>query len=226
MIDADSAAPAPAASVNPVDAEATQAAAVLSDLAQKKVDLEQQLLSAKSSMDWESEGKIAIQLNDLNFERLKAEIAEADASRRAAQVAENAKAQEHIKIYEEGLAKAVSSYPDAAVEGSALWNEMAAIDAALEQQGNPLFSDPNKGFKIAQMAANNLAIAPKLPGRPAQAAHAPAAVPAQVKPAVKPRPTNGGQSSNGQQVNVISNEQVANLIRTPADLERYAAQFV
>ncbi len=63
--------------------------------------------------------------------------------------------------YEASAAKVVELYPDAEKEGSALRQRMEEIHAALEANGDPLISDPSKPFKIAQMAAKELAIAPK-----------------------------------------------------------------
>jgi hypothetical protein len=66
-----------------------------------------------------------------------------------------------VQTFEEHAAKAVNLYPDAAKEGSALYNRMAQIHADLEATGNPLVNSPDKALKIAQMAANELNIAPR-----------------------------------------------------------------
>lgn len=63
--------------------------------------------------------------------------------------------------YEASAAKVVELYPDAEKEGSALRQRMEEIHATLEANGDPLISDPSKPFIIAQMAAKELAIAPK-----------------------------------------------------------------
>ena len=52
-------------------------------------------------------------------------------------------------------------YPDAAKEGSPLFNRMAEIHATLEETSDPLLHDPNKALVIAQMAARELQIAPR-----------------------------------------------------------------
>lgn len=63
--------------------------------------------------------------------------------------------------YEASAARVVELYPDAEKEGSALRQRMEEIHATLEANGDPLISDPSKPFIIAQMAAKELAIAPK-----------------------------------------------------------------
>ena len=58
---------------------------------------------------------------------------------------------------------------------------MIEIEGALEETGDPLFDDPNKPLRIAQMVANEMHIAPRKKGAaPAPAPAAPAA-PAQKK---------------------------------------------
>lgn len=63
--------------------------------------------------------------------------------------------------------KAVNYYPDVTKAESPLVLEMQRIDQQLKATDNPLFSDPDKPFKLAQMAANTLGIAPTDPSRPA-----------------------------------------------------------
>jgi hypothetical protein len=62
--------------------------------------------------------------------------------------------------------EAVALYPDSANPNSALAKEMARIDADLIASDNPLIYDPKKAFRVAQMAANNLAIAPRSQTKP------------------------------------------------------------
>jgi hypothetical protein len=57
--------------------------------------------------------------------------------------------------------EAVALYPDSANPNSALAKEMARIDRDLIATDNPLIYDPKKAFRVAQMAANNLTIAPR-----------------------------------------------------------------
>jgi hypothetical protein len=179
-------APAPGDSESAADTNATPAestGSTLQSLNAKKATLEQELRDAHSAMDFEKASEIQIALVDLGYERLKAEQAEVESQK----TAQTEALQKQTEAFNASLAKAAAHYPDSAVEGSALWHEMAAIDAALEAQGNPLFSEPDKAYKIAMMAANNLGIAPRMN------APVPAAKPA----AVRPRPLAGGMSTQG-----------------------------
>ena len=62
--------------------------------------------------------------------------------------------------------KAVEFYPDTANKDSALTKKMFEIFDVLQDSGNPIISDPNMPFKLAQMAANELGIAPRNPKAP------------------------------------------------------------
>ena len=62
--------------------------------------------------------------------------------------------------------EAVALYPDSANPNSALAKEMARIDRDLIATDNPLIYDPKKAFRVAQMAANNLSIAPRSQNQP------------------------------------------------------------
>jgi hypothetical protein len=68
--------------------------------------------------------------------------------------------------------KAVEFYPDTANKDSALTKKMFEIFDVLQDSGNPIISDPNMPFKLAQMAANELGIAPRNP-KAAKASPAP-----------------------------------------------------
>jgi hypothetical protein len=68
------------------------------------------------------------------------------------------------QTFEHFAEQAVSLYPEAAQEGSALYTRMEQIHNDLEATGNPLVNAPDKALKIAQMAANELNIAPKRAG--------------------------------------------------------------
>ncbi len=85
------------------------------------------------------------------------------------------KAQEVNTQFARYAEQAVALYPDAEVAGSPLYARMEQIHADLEATGNPLVNAPDKALKIAQMAANELNIAPR--SRSAQ--------PTQAKPAAR-----------------------------------------
>jgi hypothetical protein len=79
--------------------------------------------------------------------------------------------QRHVQIaheFEQHAARAVELYPDAATAGSPLYNRMAEIHDDLEANGNPLVNAPDKALRIAQMAANELNIAPRRATAPAK----------------------------------------------------------
>jgi hypothetical protein len=62
--------------------------------------------------------------------------------------------------------RALELYPDVSVEANAngqtpLVKEMMRLDNILKETGNELYYSPDKPFKLTQMAANNLGIAPR-----------------------------------------------------------------
>jgi len=65
---------------------------------------------------------------------------------------------------EEAKARSVKYYPDAAKSESALVQKMNEIYEDLRATGNPLVQDPQMPWKLTQMAANELGIAPKVNG--------------------------------------------------------------
>ena len=105
---------------------------------------------------------------DSEFETVEARILEIENDLIPA--AHDYEQQRQVQIaqtFEEHANRAVELYPDAAKEGSPLYNRMADIHDALEATGNPLVNAPDKALKIAQMAANELNIAPKTKQAPA-----------------------------------------------------------
>jgi hypothetical protein len=81
----------------------------------------------------------------------------------------------HAK-FAESEAKAAELYPDAAKPDSEFGKRMSEIDADLEANGDPLFNDPSKPLRIAQMTAAEKNISPRRKGTPV----------APVKPAAPP----------------------------------------
>lgn len=90
--------------------------------------------------------------------------------------------------------KAAEFYPDAAKPESPFGQRMKEIDDALQETGDPLFNDPEKPLRIAQMTARELSIAPRRKGTPAAPVKpaAPAAVPVAKKGMV---PTGGSRTT-------------------------------
>jgi hypothetical protein len=66
------------------------------------------------------------------------------------------------QVLETSKAKAVELYPDVTNPESELVQKMVEIDGLLKETGNDLFYAPEKPLKLAQMAANELGIAPKI----------------------------------------------------------------
>lgn len=64
---------------------------------------------------------------------------------------------------ESSKSRAVSLYPDVTDANSALVQKMMEIDSMLKESDNPLFYSADKPLKVAQMAANELGIAPRNP---------------------------------------------------------------
>ena len=116
-------------------------------------ELKEQRKDAKKTFDADLEIEIEDQIDALKDKRaeLAVKVKQQQSTEEQRFYAEAAKAEE----------RAIEFYPDAANPQSALAKEMARIDKDLIATDNPLIYDPNKAFKVAQMAANNLAIAPR-----------------------------------------------------------------
>ena len=95
------------------------------------------------------------------------EAEKAEAARREQEAQAAAAEQERVNAeYQKYADQALSLYPDAGKEGSPLYRRMEEIHADLERNDDPLVDSPTKSLKIAQMAAAELAIAPKRAGSP------------------------------------------------------------
>ena len=131
------------------------------------------------------------------YDQLTEQI-EALAEKRTVVIEEAKEAQASaVRVYKSGFAasqaKAEDIYAFAADPESPGGKMMIEIDAALEANSDPLFNDPNKPLKLAQMAATRLNIPPKTK-TPAATAKA-AAPKAPVVPAPKKDVIPGGSSS-------------------------------
>jgi hypothetical protein len=116
-------------------------------------ELKEQRKEAKKAFDTDLEIELEEQIDALKDKRaeLAVKVKQQQSVEEQRFYAEANKAEE----------RAIEFYPDAANPQSALAKEMARIDKDLIATDNPLIYDPNKAFKVAQMAANNLAIAPR-----------------------------------------------------------------
>lgn len=92
---------------------------------------------------------------------------ELDTRRRAEERAESERQSREQSAFQaqvsESQAKTVAIYPAAADDNSALAKKMIEIADRMEEQENPLVFQADAPFKIAQMAANELGIAPRDP---------------------------------------------------------------
>lgn len=98
---------------------------------------------------------------------------------------ESRAAQAYNATFAASETKAVDLYPDAAKTDSEFAKRMAEIDREFEELKDPLWRDPEKPLRIAQMVAREMSIAPRRKGTPAAPAK-PAAAPA-AQPAVRPK---------------------------------------
>jgi hypothetical protein len=143
---------------------------------------------------------------DLDFERAAELDERIEALRDHLGTLKNAEAaarQDQEAAWEQTLAeaktKAVALYPDAAQPTSALVKRMVEIDAALKETGNDLFYSPEKPLKLAQMAANELGIAPRAGGAKPASSQPVKSRPVQPQPASATARTTQG-SPSGQSV--------------------------
>jgi hypothetical protein len=133
---------------------------------------------------------------ELEIAKLQKEFRKAEKLAERQEEAEKVARQESMNSAKQ---KAVDFYPDTASKDSALTKKMYEIFDVLQDTGNPLISDPNMPFKLAQMAANELGIAPRNPKAPkASPAPAPAKAPAPSPSAARRSPTIQPASGNAR----------------------------
>jgi hypothetical protein len=101
---------------------------------------------------------------DDKIEQLRAHIATLSSRESVQQEQEK---ERFMAAVEDSKAQAVELYPDVTDSNSALVKRMEEIDADMRDSDNPLYFDPNKPLKLAQMAANDLSIAPRSRGKAA-----------------------------------------------------------
>jgi hypothetical protein len=150
--------------------------------------------------------------DDSEFETLEARILEIENDLiPAAQQFEQQNQVQIAEAFEQHASRAVELYPDAAKEGSPLYNRMAQIHDDLEATGNPLVNAPDKALRIAQMAANELNIAPKRASAPVKSGTRSTA------PMTRPLADAHSRTSAPRQTRV---EQVIDSISSPEDFEK------
>jgi len=108
--------------------------------------------AASSNIDTEKMDEITNQIEDLTIQLFDARANEKEANNRAES--------DFSLAVEDSRARTVQVYPVAADQSHPITAEAARIWKDLEAQANPLIFDQNAPFKVFQMAANNLGIAP------------------------------------------------------------------
>ena len=111
---------------------------------------------AFKALEFDKAAEIEIQVAKLQREMRDAE--------RQAQKEEVAQEESRLVAVEEAKSKSVKYYPDSANQNSALVTKMNEIFTAMKETQNPLLSDAQLPWKLTQMAANELGIAPKANG--------------------------------------------------------------
>ena len=141
----------------------------LEQLEAEHADLKARRREARKSLDYDALVEIEDRLDELE-EQVIPQAREAIARKQQ---------QEH-GAFQESATKAAELYPDAADEASEFYQRMEEIDQTLRETGDPLFNDPTKPLRIAQMVAKELSVAPKRKGQ--------AQPPAATAPVQQPRP--------------------------------------
>lgn len=161
----------------PVDEVDDGTPKTVAEARQKLAQLRADKKAAYEALELDKVGEI-----DEQIENLRDLMPDLHERERNADVAQQ---QEFESTVENSKAKAVQFYPDVTDSNSALVKKMAEIDAALKETDNPLFSSPDKPWKLTVMAANELGIAPKASQKPA------------AKPAPKPATRRPVQPASG-----------------------------
>lgn len=128
---------------------------------------------AKTELRFEDEESLTTKIEDLIYHKFNLER-QSDRQQVEAQTT-------YASKFQASESRAVELYPQASDANSDLGKRMVEIEQALEETGDPLFTNPDKPLIIAQMAAAELRIAPRRKGAPVTPAK-PAAAPAAQTP--------------------------------------------
>lgn len=123
---------------------------------------------AKTELRFEDEEGLTTKIEDLIYHKFNLER-QSDRQQVEAQTT-------YASKFQASESRAVELYPQASDANSDLGKRMVEIEQALEETGDPLFTNPDKPLIIAQMAAAELRIAPRRKGAPVTPAK-PAAAP-------------------------------------------------
>jgi len=147
------------------------------DIETKIEEVAQAKAAAFKNLEFDKVAELEVEMLKLNKELRRSEKIAAER--------ENVQQTERSKSIESAKARAVEFYPDAAKADSALVKKMNEIFDTLVDTGNPLVKDPLMPFKLTQMAANELGIAPRNPS-----AKAPSPSVARKAPSIQPASGN------------------------------------
>jgi len=156
----------------------TQEQFVSPDDIEAKIDeMAQAKANAFKNLEFDKVAELEVEMLKLNKELRKSE--------RMATERQSAEQVNRTKGIEDAKSRSVEFYPDAAKADSALVKKMNEIFDTLVDTGNPLVKDPSMPFKLTQMAANELGIAPRNPN-----AKAPSPSIARKAPSIQPASGN------------------------------------
>jgi hypothetical protein len=147
------------------------------DIETKIDEVAQAKAAAFKNLEFDKVAELEVEMLKLNKELRKSE--------RMATERESVQQTQRAKGIEEAKARAVEFYPDAGKADSALVKKMNEIFDTMVDTGNPLVKDPSMPFKLTQMAANELGIAPRNPS-----AKAPSPSVARKAPSIQPASGN------------------------------------
>jgi hypothetical protein len=147
------------------------------DIEAKIDEVAQAKAAAFKNLEFDKVAELEVEMLKLNKELRKSE--------KLATERENVQQTQRVKGIEEAKARAVEFYPDAGKADSALVKKMNEIFDTMVDTGNPLVKDPSMPFKLTQMAANELGIAPRNPS-----AKAPSPSVARKAPSIQPASGN------------------------------------
>lgn len=147
------------------------------DIENKIEEVAQAKAAAFKNLEFDKVAELEVEMLKLNRELRKSE--------KMAVERENVQQTQRAKGIEEAKARAVEFYPDAGKADSALVKKMNEIFDTMVDTGNPLVKDPSMPFKLTQMAANELGIAPRNPS-----AKAPSPSVARKAPSIQPASGN------------------------------------
>tara|TARA_R100000808_G_C2136521_1_gene144811 strand:- start:120 stop:1313 length:1194 start_codon:yes stop_codon:yes gene_type:complete len=145
---------------------------------------------AMVDLDFEKAAELAVEIRNLDKQVFELKSNEQKASIEAEK--------QFNANFDADQEKAVAMYPDAGSPNSKLAERMREIDQSLKDTGNDLYFSADKVSKIAQMAANEMGIAPLAPGQKPKAAVKEKSSPKPPKKVPIPPPSASGSAKTNQ----------------------------